>query len=164
MIKLSVNETKWSSFASQDPRSYSLYFDLNIWFRVRKVTGTFEKRAPGLLWDFSGLLEFEARPLKKQYTDLIWKVEISGFFLFLFPCPLQNSESQDQRIRFWFYMPLQFIAKKSFTFWLTTTTTSLFQIEYSLQSLCPQLAKAIRGGYKRKRKLYKYIYIYIYIC
>ena len=34
-------------FASQDPRSYSLYFDLNIWFRARKVTGTFEKRAPG---------------------------------------------------------------------------------------------------------------------
>ena len=33
-------------FASQDPRSYSLYFDLNIWFRARKVTGTFEKRAP----------------------------------------------------------------------------------------------------------------------
>ena len=35
-------------FASQDPRSYSLYFDLNIWFRARKVIGTFEKRAPGL--------------------------------------------------------------------------------------------------------------------
>ena len=35
----------------------------------------------------------------------------------------------------------------------TTTTTSLFQIKYSLQSLCPQLAKAIRGGYKRKRKI-----------
>ena len=35
-------------FASQDPRSYSLYFDLNIWFRARKVTGTFEKRAPDL--------------------------------------------------------------------------------------------------------------------
>ena len=34
-------------FASQDPRSYSLYFDLNISFRARKVTGTFEKRAPG---------------------------------------------------------------------------------------------------------------------
>ena len=33
-------------FASQYPRSYSLYFDLNIWFRTRKVTGTFEKRAP----------------------------------------------------------------------------------------------------------------------
>ena len=33
-------------FVSQDPRSYSLYFDLNIWFRARKVTGTFEKRAP----------------------------------------------------------------------------------------------------------------------
>ena len=36
-------------FASQDPRSYSLYFDLNIWFRARKVTGTFEKRAPDRL-------------------------------------------------------------------------------------------------------------------
>ena len=34
-------------FASQDPRSYSLFFDLNIWFRARKGTGTFEKRAPG---------------------------------------------------------------------------------------------------------------------
>ena len=33
-------------FVSQDPRSYSLYFDLKIWFRARKVTGTFEKRAP----------------------------------------------------------------------------------------------------------------------
>ena len=33
-------------FASQDPRCYSLYFDLNIWFRARKVTGTFEKRPP----------------------------------------------------------------------------------------------------------------------
>ena len=46
----------------------------------------------------------------------------------------------------------------------TTTTTSLFQIKYSLQSMCPQLAKAIRGEYKRKkkRKFYKYIYnVYI---
>ena len=34
-------------FASQDSRSYSLYFDLNISFRARKVTGTFEKQAPG---------------------------------------------------------------------------------------------------------------------
>ena len=34
-------------FARQDPRPYSLYFDLNIWFRARKVIGTFEKRAPG---------------------------------------------------------------------------------------------------------------------
>ena len=34
-------------FASQDPRSYSLYFDWNIWFRARKVTGTFEKRPQG---------------------------------------------------------------------------------------------------------------------
>ena len=36
-------------FASQDPRSYSLYFDLNVCFRARKVSGAFEKRAPGLL-------------------------------------------------------------------------------------------------------------------
>ena len=35
----------------------------------------------------------------------------------------------------------------------TTTTTSLFLIKYSLQSLCPQLAKAIQGGYKRKKKI-----------
>ena len=33
-------------FASQDRCCYSLYFDLNIWFRARKVTGTFEKRTP----------------------------------------------------------------------------------------------------------------------
>ena len=32
--------------ASKDPRSYSLYFDLNIWSRAPKVTGTSEKRAP----------------------------------------------------------------------------------------------------------------------
>ena len=35
----------------------------------------------------------------------------------------------------------------------TTTTTGLFQIKYSLQSLCLQLAKAIRGEYKRKKKI-----------
>ena len=33
-------------FASQNPRSYSLYFDLKIWFRARNVTWAFEKRAP----------------------------------------------------------------------------------------------------------------------
>ena len=50
VIKLSVNETKWSSLLNcQDPCSYSFYFDLNIWFRARKVIGTFEKRAPGHL-------------------------------------------------------------------------------------------------------------------
>ena len=36
-------------FASQDPRSYSFYFDLNIWFRARKVTGTLKQRAPDAL-------------------------------------------------------------------------------------------------------------------
>ena len=33
-------------FASQDPRSYSFYLDLNIWFRVWEVIGILEKRAP----------------------------------------------------------------------------------------------------------------------
>ena len=33
-------------FVSRDPLSYSLYFDLKIWFRVRNLSGTFEKRAP----------------------------------------------------------------------------------------------------------------------
>ena len=42
-------------FASQDSRSYSLNFYLNIWFRARKVTGTFEKRVPGLQQFFSAL-------------------------------------------------------------------------------------------------------------
>ena len=43
-------------FASQDSHSYSLNFDLNIWFRARKVTGTFEKRVPGLQQFFFGPL------------------------------------------------------------------------------------------------------------
>ena len=43
----------------------------------------------------------------------------------------------------------------------TTTTTSLFQFKYSLQSLCPQLATAIRGGYKRKKGNYIIIHIYL---
>ena len=34
----------------QDLRSYSLNFDLNICLRARKVTGTFEKRAPDCDW------------------------------------------------------------------------------------------------------------------
>ena len=35
--------------ASQDPRSYSFYFDLNIWFRAQKVIGISDKLAPGPL-------------------------------------------------------------------------------------------------------------------
>ena len=42
----------------------------------------------------------------------------------------------------------------------TTTTTSLFQIKYSLQSLCPQLAKAIRRRVQEKKENC----INIYIC
>ena len=37
---------------NQNPRSYSLYFVLKIWFRARNVIGTFEKRAPGLVTEF----------------------------------------------------------------------------------------------------------------
>ena len=44
-------------FVSQDPRSYSLYFDLKIWFWARKVTGTFEKRTPGKLSSFTLKIE-----------------------------------------------------------------------------------------------------------
>ena len=38
-------------FASQGP--YSFYFDLNIWFRARKVIGTLDKLAPGPLYKAS---------------------------------------------------------------------------------------------------------------
>ena len=53
-------------FVSQDPRSYSLYFDLKIWFRARKVTGTFEKRAPGRLPEWAFI--FKRRHGKKINT------------------------------------------------------------------------------------------------
>ena len=43
----------------------------------------------------------------------------------------------------------------------STTTRSLFQVKYSLQSLCPQLAKATRGGHKKKENSIIHIYIYI---
>ena len=49
MTNLSVNETKRSSLLART-RALILYisnFDLNVCFRARKVTGTFEKRAPG---------------------------------------------------------------------------------------------------------------------
>ena len=49
-------------FSGQDPRSYSFYFYLNIWFRARKVTGPFEKRAPDqipLQSDMEGIKERE---------------------------------------------------------------------------------------------------------
>ena len=43
MIKPSVNETKWSILLGQDPRSYSFYFDLNIWFRAQKSYRDFQE-------------------------------------------------------------------------------------------------------------------------
>ena len=46
MIKLSVNETKWSILLGQDPRSYSFYFDLNIWFRAQKSYRDFQETGP----------------------------------------------------------------------------------------------------------------------
>ena len=36
-------------FASQDPRSFSFYFDLKFWFPPRNVSGTFEKLTPDSL-------------------------------------------------------------------------------------------------------------------
>ena len=45
---------KMEYFASQDPHSsYSSYFDLNIWFRARKVIGTLDKWTPGPLSEAS---------------------------------------------------------------------------------------------------------------
>ena len=38
------SKLRWS--VSWNLRSYSLDFDLNVWFRAWKVTETFEKRAP----------------------------------------------------------------------------------------------------------------------
>ena len=34
-------------FASQDPRSYSFHFDLNIWFRAQKSYRDFQETGPG---------------------------------------------------------------------------------------------------------------------
>ena len=66
-------------FASQDPRCYSLYFDLNIWFRARKVTGTFEKRAPvhvsGIT--YQGIFESATFPFRIRIRPSIQQV--SGF-------------------------------------------------------------------------------------
>ena len=47
MIKLSVNETKWSSFLART-RTLIIFISIWIlfWFQALKVTGTFEKQAP----------------------------------------------------------------------------------------------------------------------
>ena len=47
MIKLPVNETKWSILLGRDPRSYSFHFDLNIWFRAQKSYRDFQETGPG---------------------------------------------------------------------------------------------------------------------
>ena len=49
---------------NQNPRSYSLYFILKIWFRARNVIGTFEKRAPG---PFPG----SATPISPSHSYLL---------------------------------------------------------------------------------------------
>ena len=48
------------------------------------------------------------------------------------------------------------VIEKSYVTNKQTTTTRLFQIKYSLQSLCPQLAKAFRGCTNLSRSRYKY--------
>ena len=62
-------------FASQEPLSYSLYFDLNIWFRAWNVTMTFEKRAPGLRFFGEAVVEqkFECS-VKFHNTDAIFGI------------------------------------------------------------------------------------------
>ena len=55
-------------FVSQDPRSYSLYFDLKIRFRARNITGIFEKWATG--------------PVKRATcTDFVAKSRTTPYFL-----------------------------------------------------------------------------------
>ena len=77
--------------ASQDPRSYSLYFGLNIWFRARKATATSEKQAPGVLRQrkmitspsdkYRNLIESPVRNILGDMIGLIWKTEqTSGKF------------------------------------------------------------------------------------
>ena len=71
-------------FASQDPRSYSLYFDLNIWFRARKVTGTFEKGAPHLSdprIKSAGTVCRWISKILKIYKVSVFNPQISGFSL-----------------------------------------------------------------------------------
>lgn len=47
IIKPSVSKTKWTGLLFRTRALILLDFDLNIPFRARKVTGTFEERAPG---------------------------------------------------------------------------------------------------------------------
>ena len=78
-------------FASQDPRSYSLYFELNIWFRARKVTGTFEKRAPG-----SWLKARDGRGTRA--AALVSRVSLNAraYALPLLNLPLTKSEEKER--------------------------------------------------------------------
>ena len=46
-VKLSAKETKWTSLEVGTRLTFR-ETDVKIRFRVRQVTGTFEKRAPGL--------------------------------------------------------------------------------------------------------------------
>ena len=63
-------------FASKNPRYYSLYFDLKIWFRARNVTGAFEKRAPGLYVMYQqSFLEFGWGKGKKGLAPIVQKVD-----------------------------------------------------------------------------------------
>ena len=87
---------------------------------IRRITMGLSSRPVG--WDFPGLLKIWSlawKAIHRPYQES-WNLRVLSI---LFPCPLQNSESQDQPIRFCFYMPLQFIARKSVTFWLISSVT-----------------------------------------
>ena len=57
---------------SQNTPYFSWDFDLKMWFRARKVTGTFEKRAPGPEPDHA----FYWHPIKNEYgpCSFVWTV------------------------------------------------------------------------------------------
>ena len=87
---------------------------------IRRITMGLSSRPVG--WDFPGLLKIWSlawKAIHRPYQES-WNLRVLSI---LFPCPLQNSESQDQPIRFCFYMPLQFIARKSVTCWLISSVT-----------------------------------------
>ena len=57
-------------FVSQDQHSYSFYFDLKIWFCARKVSGTFEKRAPeNLLHSKQRRIQGRGHPFPSLFLD-----------------------------------------------------------------------------------------------
>ena len=61
---------KMEQFVSQDQHSYSLYFDLKIWFWAWKVSGTFGKRASeNFLHSKQWRIQGRGRPFPSLFLD-----------------------------------------------------------------------------------------------